>query len=91
LILANFNIGVDCESVKLAEKLMEHISTLDLYQDQLELCDERVSLVTKQSILQELEKFAVAHKTSLSVECWPEGLDYDAAEEQSSMEFFTYG
>jgi hypothetical protein len=90
-VLANFNIGIDCESTEMAEKLSAHISSLDLYQDQLDVCDERVSVVTKQSLLQELENFSTVHKTTLSVECWPEGLDYDEAEEQDSLEFFTYG
>ena len=89
--MANFNIGIDCESPEVAEKLSAHISTLNLYQDQLDVCDERVSVVSKQSLLQELEKFSTLHKTTLSIECWPEGLDFDEAEEQESMEFFTYG
>lgn len=88
--MSNFNIGIDCPTPEDARILKEHVESLSLYQSELDVCDERVSLVSKQSLLAEIESFAKAHRLTLYLEVWPEGQDYDEAESSGGLEFFTF-
>jgi hypothetical protein len=90
-VVANLNFGIDCENAEVAHAVSKSISALNIYQDQLDVCDERVSLISKQSLLEELDKLSKNTGASLSVECWPEDQDYDEAEDAGTMECYTYG
>ena len=56
--MANFNFGIDCPNEESAEKLREFIESLDFFQDELDADEERVSLISKQGLLEELKKYA---------------------------------
>ncbi len=56
--MANFNFGIDCPNEESAEKLREFIESLDFFQDELDADEERVSLISKQGLLEELKKHA---------------------------------
>jgi len=88
--MANFNIGIDCLSEEDAHNLGGSIKQWDIFQQELDVCDERVSLVSKQGLLDELKKYASQHSIELEVEVWPEGMDYDEAEASDDLEFFSY-
>lgn len=87
--MANFNFGIDCPSSEDAEALRAHIENMNIYQQEMETCDERVSLVSKQTLLDEIKQYAKNNSLTLSVEIWPEGEDYDEAESSGSLEFYT--
>ena len=86
--MANFNIGFDCTSQDDAVKIHDYIASLDLFQDGLQHDEERVSLISKQGLIDEVSKFCADNSVSVEVEVWPEGMDYDEAE--SDMEFFSF-
>ena len=88
--MANFYIGIDCPSEKEAEKLKNKIESIDLYQDGLDICETRVSLVSKQGLLPELEEYAHINSLELLVEIWPDYLDYEEAEESDCLETYAY-
>lgn len=88
--MANFNIGIDCPSPEIADKLRNHISGIDLYQDGLDCDDGRVSLVSKQGLLDELKSFAKSNSVELAVEVWPEDMDYDEADESDNIELHQF-
>ena len=89
--MANFNFGCDCSDENIAEKLMNEIQATNIYQDGLDVDCERVMVTSKQGLLQTIESFASFNKTKVSVEVYPEGMDYDEAEESGDMEYFEYG
>ena len=88
--MANFNFGIDCPDSDSAEKLMNHIKGVDLYQDGLDFDDERVSVISKSGMLEVLKGFASANSLELSVEVWPEDMEYDDAEESGDMELHSF-
>ena len=88
--MANFNIGIDCPSEVSAEKLRDYIDSLDFYQEGLEVDEERVSLISKQGLLDELKKYASENSIELSIEVWPEGIDWDDAENSEDIERFNF-
>lgn len=88
--MANFNMGIDCPSEEAAEKLKDAIESIDIYQDGLDAQEERVSVISKQGLLEELKKYASANSVELSVEVWPEDMEYDEAEESDDMETHEY-
>ena len=89
--MANFNFGCDCPDETIAKKLMKKIQRTDIYQDGLDVDCERVIVLSKQGLLPIIEAFARANKTKISVEVYPEGMEYDEAEESGDMEYFEYG
>lgn len=88
--MANFNFGIDLPSEKLAKELKAELELTDIYADGLDHDEERVSVISKQGILDVLKNWALKNSIELSVEVWPEGLEYDEAEENGEMEFFSY-
>ena len=88
--MANFNIGIDCPSEDSAEKLREFIESLDFFQDELDADEERVSLISKQGLLEELKKYASEKSMELSREVWPEGMEWDDAEDSGDIELFNF-
>jgi len=88
--MANYRFGIDCASKEIAESIGAFISGVNIYQDDLEISEERVSLCSKAPLLQELERFSKQHSVSLSIEVWPEDLDFDEAEEAGSLETHSY-
>ena len=88
--MANFNFGIDLPSEKLAKELKAELELTDIYVDGLDHDEERVSVISKQGILDVLKNWALKNSIELSVEVWPEGLEYDEAEENGEMEFFSY-
>ena len=88
--MANFNFGIDCPDSDTAENLMKHIEGIDLYQDGLDFDDERVSVISKQGILDVFREYASSNSLELSIEVWPEDMEYDEAEESGDMEYHTY-
>ena len=88
--MANFNFGIDCPNKESAEKLRGFIGSLDFFQDELEADEERVSLISKQGLLEELKKYASENSMELSIEVWPEGMDWDDAEDSGDIELFNF-
>jgi len=88
--MANFNIGIDCPDDESAEKLHAYLESVDIYQDGLDYEDERVSVISKQGMLEVLNKYAKDNSIELSLEVWPGDQEYDDAEESGDMEYFEY-
>ncbi len=88
--MAVFNIGVDCPSEEAARAVHDFIAGLEMFQDELDVDEDRVSLVAQQGLLPELERYAGQQGVTLSLEVWPQGMDYDEADEGGALEFFTY-
>jgi hypothetical protein len=88
--MANFNFGIDCPDRDTAEHLMKHIEGVDLYQDGLDFDEERVAVISKTGMLDVLKTYASAHSKEISIEVWPEDMEYDDAEESGEMEYHTY-
>ena len=88
--MANFNFGIDCPNEESAEKLRGFIGSLDFFQDELDAYEERVSLISKQGLLEELKKYASENSMELSIEVWPEGMDWDDAEDSGDIELFNF-
>jgi hypothetical protein len=89
--MATFRYGIDCDSSDVALDLAKMIEALEMFQDDLEVSDERVSLCSNQSLLAELEKFSEQNSAALAVEVWPSDLDFDEAESSGALEFYNYG
>lgn len=89
--MATFRYGIDCDSSEVARDLANMIEALEMFQDDLEVSDERVSLCSNQFLLAELEKFAELRGAALAVEAWPSDLDFDEAEASGTLEFYNYG
>ena len=68
----------------------EFIESLDFFQDELDADEERVSLISKQGLLEELKKYASENSMELSIEVWPEGMDWDDAEDSGDIELFNF-
>ena len=62
----------------------------DIYQDGLDAQEERVSVISKQGLLPELETFAKANSTDLYVEVWPDDEELDESEETGNLETYEY-
>ena len=60
---------------------------MDYFQDGLDQDEERVSLVSKQGLIEAVSKYCAESSLSVEAEVWPEGMDYDEAE--GEMEFFS--
>jgi hypothetical protein len=88
--MANFNYGINCETKKKAEKLYLHISNLNIYQKGLDISDERVMLISSQSLKDEISKYSDGTAGEINVEIWPENLEYDEAEEKNKIEIFDF-
>lgn len=84
--MSNYNFGIECEHEKTAAKLLAYIDKLDLYRDSLDVFDSRVSVASKNSLLDGLLQFAEQHKARLDIEFWPENLEYDDAESRGVVE-----
>ena len=89
--MANFNFGCDCSDEAIAEKLMNEIQGTDIYQDGLDIDCKRVMVISKQGLLPIIESFANLNKTKISIEVYPEDMEYDKAEESGNIEYFEYG
>ena len=89
--MATFRYGIDCDSSDVALDLAKMIEALEIFQDDLEVSDQRVSLCSNQSLLAELEKFSEQNSAALAVEVWPSDLDFDEAESSGALEFYNYG
>lgn len=63
---------------------------LDIYQDGLDAYDERVSMISKQGLLPELETFSKTEKIGLYIEVWSEDEELDGAEENGTVENQVY-
>jgi hypothetical protein len=88
--MANFNFGIDCPNEESAEKLRGFIESLDFFQDELDADEERVSLISKQGLLEELKKYASENSMELSIEVWPEGMEWDYAGDSGDIELFNF-
>jgi hypothetical protein len=88
--MSNYWFGIDCVSEKNAKDLHDRISEVNLYQDGLDIADTRVSVISKQSLLLELENFARESKDQLDVEMWPAKQEYDEADAKGSLETHSY-
>jgi len=88
--MAMFNIGIDCPSEDAAQALHDFIAGLEIFQDELDVDEDRVSLVSQQGLLEELKAYAGKNNVALSLEVWPQSMDYDEADEGGDLEFFSY-
>jgi hypothetical protein len=89
--MATFRYGIDCDSSDVALDLAKMIEALEIFQDDLEVSDQRVSLCSNQSLLAELEKFSELNSAALAIEVWPSDLDFDEADSSGTLEFYNYG
>lgn len=88
--MANFNYGINCENNKMAEKLYKFIGNMNIYQDGLDISEERVMLISSSSLKDEIKKYSDTATGEISVEIWPDGLEYDEAEEKNKIEFLEF-
>jgi hypothetical protein len=88
--MANFNFGINCDSIKDAKALEKYIQNLDIYQDGLDCQDERVIVISKSALKSELKRYATTAKVTLKVEIWPEDYEYDDAESEDRIEVVEY-
>lgn len=89
--MACFNFGIDCPSEEIASALQQSIESTNIFKDGLDCCDERVSVISNSSMKDVLKDFAAQHQVELSVEVWPEDLEYDEAEESDQVESYSFG
>lgn len=89
--MASFRYGIDCDSSDVARNLANTIEALELFQEDLEVSDERVSLCSTQALLAELEEFSKLNNAALAIEVWPSDFDFDEAEASGTLEFYNYG
>ena len=89
--MATFRYGIDCDSSDVALDLAKMIEALEIFQDDLEVSDQRVSFCSNQSLLAELEKFSELNSAALAIEVWPSDLDFDEADSSGTLEFYNYG
>ena len=68
----------------------EFIESLDFFQAELDADEERVSLISKQGLLEELKKYSSENSMELSIEVWPEGMEWDYAEDSGDIELFNF-
>lgn len=87
--MSNFNYGIDCENEKTAQKLYSWIENLNLYQDGLDLSETRISIISKNTLVNELKEYAEQEKINLTIEVWPIELEYDEAESTGDLEIHT--
>ena len=88
--MANFNYGINCPTKKIAEKLFVAISVVELFQDGLDISDERVTVISNSSMKDEIKKFAKTIPDGLIVEIWPVDMEYDEAEETGNLETYEF-
>jgi hypothetical protein len=84
--MANYNYGINCPSKKTAESLFKFLCNLDIYQDGLDISEDRVTLISKSSLKNELIKFSETISGEIIVEVWPQNMEYDDAEEAGKIE-----
>lgn len=88
--MSEFNYGINCSSVKEAKKLLAFIEGLDLYQDGLDVDEERVNAISTQALLKELESFAKKFGSSMTIEVWSKEIEYDDAEANGTLEVYKF-
>lgn len=88
--MANFNFGIDCETSEQAHILFKFINSLMIFQQELEIEETRISLVSKQTLLCELELFFEQKAFSGTVEVWPVEVSYDEADNSGILEVYAY-
>lgn len=88
--MSKFNYGINCSNAKDAEKLFQQITKLDIYQDGLDVDDERVSVISTQALLKDIESFAKKTISGVSVEVWDSGAEYDDAEADGTLETYEF-
>lgn len=86
--MSEFNYGISCSNASDAEKLFQYIGGLDIYQDGLDIDDERVSVVSTQSLLKEIENFAKKSSAGMTIEVWDSATEYDDAEADGTLETY---
>lgn len=84
--MAHFNYGITCDDEKKAKKLGQFVSKLDLFQDGLDVSDDRVSVMSSQALLDELKKYGASQLGDLQIEVWPVDAEYDDAESSGALE-----
>ena len=89
--MAEFDFGIDCPDEEVAEKLRAEIEGQQIFQDGLDVDDERVSVTCQQGMLKIIEEFAKKESASIDVEVWPNGTEYDEAEESGDLETHSFG
>jgi len=57
--MSGFNYGIDCQSGADAASLYDYIDGLNIFQDGLDVDEERVSVISNQALLDSLREFAV--------------------------------
>ena len=88
--MANFNFGIDCQSVDDADGLLSYLDSLNLYMDGLDSEDERLSVISSQSLLDELKLYATTNSIKIEVEVWGYDQEYDDAEESGELETHSF-
>lgn len=84
--MSNFNYGINCSSKKAAQTLFKFICNLDIYQDGLDISEDRVTLISKSSLKEQLIKFSEITAGELIIEIWPQNIEYDDAESSGDLE-----
>ena len=87
--MAEFWFGCDCPDEEVAEKLRQKIEQTQIFQDGLDADGERVSVMSQQGMLEILKGFCKDNSCSIDVEIWPDGMEYDEAEESGDLEMHT--
>jgi hypothetical protein len=84
--MTQLNYGINCEDHKKALKLEKYIASINIVQDGLDVSEERVSVISNQHLILEIEKFSKKNEGSIRVEVWNVDLEFDEAESEGKLE-----
>jgi hypothetical protein len=88
--MAKFNYGINCDDREKAQKLKKFIENTNIFQDGLDVFEERVSVISNQHLIAEVEKFASKNEGVIHLEVWDIDLEFDEAEYNRKLQFFDF-
>jgi hypothetical protein len=82
------NVRIDCVNETQADLLKDYLESIDLYIKDLEIEDERITCVSKQGIVDIITDFIENENLKpMTIELWPDDMDYDEADEDGSLDY----
>jgi hypothetical protein len=88
--MANFNYKITCPSADVAQCIGANILNIDIYLDGLDVQDEEVTVISKQTLTDEICVMSMNDKIDLMVEVWPEDMEYDEAEMTNNINEYNF-
>lgn len=84
--MAQLNYGINCEDSKKAQKLFKHIGSINIFKNDLDVFEERITVVSNGHLLDEIEKFSKNNAGAIQVQIWSHGIELDDAEASGELE-----